>query len=271
MDLYLVNLGAVAALMVVLWLVSLVLRDASIVDPFWGVAFVLIAWTQFATWFFLSGPACDTSPCREYTEVGILMPVLVTVWGLRLSLYLGWRNRGKGEDFRYVAMRERFGAGFPLVSLGVVFLLQAGLAWIVSLPVQAGIQGSAAASITSPLVVAGTVLWGVGLAFESIGDLQLARFKRDPANKGQVLDRGLWRYTRHPNYFGDFLVWWGLFLIAAATGAWWTVIGPVVMSVLLIRVSGAGLLERTIGQRRPGYEEYVRRTSGFIPRPPKAP
>lgn len=270
MDLYLVNLFAVVALMVVLWLVSLVLHDASIVDPFWGVAFVLVAWTQFVTWSFLSGPACDTSPCRPYTAIGILLPVLVTIWGLRLSIYLAWRNRGNGEDFRYVAMRERFGAAFPLVSLGVVFLLQAGLAWIVSLPVQAGIQGSAGASRLW-LVVVGTILWGIGLTFETVGDLQLARFKRDPASRGQVLDRGLWRYTRHPNYFGDFLVWWGLFLIAAATDAWWTVIGPVVMSVLLIRVSGAGLLERTIGHRRPGYENYVRRTSGFFPRPPKAP
>ena len=120
-------------------------------------------------------------------------------------------------------------------------------------------------------MVAGAVLWGVGLAFETVGDVQLARFKRDVESKGRVLDRGLWRYTRHPNYFGDFLVWWGLFLIAAATGAWWTVIGPVVMSVLLIRVSGAGLLERTIGERRPGYADYVRRTSGFFPRPPKGP
>lgn len=270
MDLYLVNLAAVVALMVVLWLASLVLRDASIVDPFWGVAFVLIAWTQFATWFYLSGPACDTSPCRPYTEVGILLPILVTIWGLRLSLYLGWRNRGKGEDFRYQAMRRRFGGAFPVVSLGVVFLLQAALAWIVSLPVQAGIQGSAGEPLTSPLVIAGTVLWGIGLAFETVGDLQLARFKRDPASKGRVLDTGLWRYTRHPNYFGDFLVWWGLFLVAAATGAWWTVFGPVVMSILLIRVSGAGLLERTIGERRPGYADYVRRTSGFFPRPPRA-
>lgn len=267
---YLVNLGAVVALMVVLWLVSLVRHDASIVDPFWGAAFVLMAWTQFATWFFLSSPACDMSPCRPYAEVGILLPILVSIWGLRLSIYLGWRNRGKGEDFRYRAMRARFGAAFPVVSLGIVFLLQAGLAWIVSLPVQAGIQGSAGVSLTSPLIIAGMVLWGIGLAFESVGDVQLARFKRDPESKDRVLDRGLWRYTRHPNYFGDFLVWWGLFLIAAATGAWWTVIGPVVMAVLLIRVSGAGLLERTIGERRPGYADYVRRTSGFFPRPPRA-
>ena len=224
-----------------------------------------------ATWFFLSGSACDTSPCRPYTEVGILLPVLVTIWGLRLSIYLGRRNRGKREDFRYRAMRERFGAAFPVVSLGVLFLLQAGLAWIVSLPVQAGIQGSVGESWRSLFVVAGTVLWGIGLAFETVGDVQLARFKRDVESKGRVLDRGLWRYTRHPNYFGDFLVWWGLFVIAAATGAWWTFVGPIVMSVLLIRVSGAGLLERTIGERRPGYADYVRRTSGFFPRPPKAP
>ena len=161
---------------------------------------------------------------------------------------------------------------FPLVSLGVVFLLQAGLAWIVSLPVQAGIQGSAGEALTIAARGGRHASCGaIGLAFETVGDLQLARFRRDPANQGQVLDRGLWRYTRHPNYFGDFLVWWGLFLIAAATGAWWTVIGPIVMSVLLIRVSGAGLLERTIGERRPGYDDYVRRTSGFIPRPPRAP
>jgi len=271
MDLYLVNLAAVTAMMLVLWLVSVAVHDASIVDPFWGAAFVVIAWTQFVTWFYLSGPACDTSPCRSFTDVGALLPILVTIWGLRLSLYLGRRNLGKGEDFRYQAMRRRYGARFPLISLFIVFLLQAGLAWVVSLPVQAGIRGSADASLTSPLVVAGVVLWTIGLAFETVGDLQLARFKRDPANTGQVLDRGLWRYTRHPNYFGDFLVWWGLFLIAAATGAWWTVVGPVLMSILLIRVSGAGLLEKTIGDRRPGYAEYIKRTSGFFPRPPRAP
>ncbi len=270
MDLYLINLGAVAALMLTLWVISVAIHDASIVDPFWGVAFVVIAWTQFATWFFLSGPACDTSPCRSFTDIGALLPVLVTIWGLRLSIHLGRRNLGKGEDFRYQAMRRRFGHRFPLISLFIVFLLQAGLAWVVSLPVQAGIQGSAGASLASPLVIAGVVGWAIGLAFESVGDFQLARFKRDPASEGQVLDKGLWRYTRHPNYFGDFLVWWGLFLIAAATGAWWTVIGPVLMSILLVRVSGAGLLEKTIGERRPGYAEYVRRTSGFIPRPPKA-
>ena len=135
-----------------------------------------------------------------------------------------------------------------------------------SLPAQAATTDLA---VGAPPVLAGIALWAVGLFFETVGDFQLARFKRDPANQGKVMDRGLWRYTRHPNYFGDFCVWWGLFLIAASTGAWWTVIGPIVMSVLLIRVSGAGLLESTIGDRRPGYAEYIRRTSGFFPRPPR--
>ena len=269
MDLYLVNLAAVIAMMVVLWLISVVVHDASIVDPFWGAAFVLIAWSQFVTWFYLSGPACDTSPCRSFTDVGVLLPILVTIWGLRLSIYLGRRNLGKGEDFRYQAMRRRYGARFPLISLFIVFLLQAGLAWVVSLPVQAGIQGSDRVSLGSPLVLAGVVLWATGLAFETVGDLQLARFKRDPANKGQVLDRGLWRYTRHPNYFGDAVQWWGLWLFAAAAGAWWTAISPAVMTFLLLRVSGVAMLEKRLKKTRPEYEEYCRRTSSFFPMPPR--
>ncbi|MBI2778036.1 MAG: DUF1295 domain-containing protein [Chloroflexi bacterium] len=216
----------IALVMTALWIVSLVVRDASIIDPFWGLAFVLIAWTVF----FVgpsSGPACLPERCEETwpPASAAVVPILVTVWGVRLSAHLAWRNLGHGEDFRYVRMRERFGPRFPLISLFVVFLT---------------------------------------------GDLQLAAFKRDPANKGKVMDRGLWRYTRHPNDFGDFCVWWGFFLIAASAGQWWTVVGPLLMSVLLIRISGAGLLEKTIGQRRPGYDEYVRRTSGFFPLPPKA-
>ena len=166
-------------------------------------------------------------------------------------------------------MRRRYGARFPLVSLGLVFGLQALLMWIVSLPVQVAQVQDTPSGLTA-LDVLGATLWAVGLAFESIGDAQLARFKRDPANADRVMDRGLWRFTRHPNYFGDFLVWWGIYAIALATGdAWWTVIGPVVMSVLLLRVSGVTLLERSLRKRRPGYEEYARRTSAFVPRPPR--
>jgi steroid 5-alpha reductase family enzyme len=256
MELYLVNLVAVAALMLGTWLVSLALRDVSIVDPVWGLAFVVIAW---ATVLQLGGPG--EAPARAMLIVG-----LVSIWGLRLAGYLAWRKAGMGEDERYVRMRQRVGPSFPLVSLGIVFGLQAALAWVVALPIQAG---QVATTSLGLLDAVGVALWATGVAFETIGDLQLARFKADPANRGRVLDRGLWRYTRHPNYFGDFLVWWGLFVIAVAGGAWWTVIGPVVMSVLLLRVSGVTLLERTIAERRPGYEAYVRRTSAFFPRPPK--
>jgi steroid 5-alpha reductase family enzyme len=179
------------------------------------------------------------------------------------------RNLGKGEDFRYQAMRRKHGDRFFVVSLGTVFGLQALLMWVISLPLQIGIAASDPGVGVSPLDVVGTVLWAVGLFFEAVGDWQLARFKADPSNQGKVMDRGLWRYTRHPNYFGDFCVWWGLYLIAAAGGAGWTVVGPILMSALLIRYSGAGLLEKTIGTRRPGYDDYARRTNGFFPGPPR--
>lgn len=257
MDPYLPTLLAAAALMTAVWLVSLLVRDASIVDPVWGMTFVVIAWT---TWLVADGGSDPSGRSN-------LIVALVTIWGLRLSIYLTWRKTRMGEDERYVRIRARYGPRFPLVSLGVVFLLQAVLAWIVSLPVQAGqISGVP----LGPLDIVGVGAWAVGLTFEAIGDWQMARFKSSRLNIGQVMDRGLWRYTRHPNYFGDLLVWWGLFLIAASAGSWWTVIGPLLMSVLLVRVSGVALLERTIGERRPGYAEYVARTSAIFPRPPKA-
>ncbi|MCB2223433.1 MAG: DUF1295 domain-containing protein [Actinobacteria bacterium] len=246
---------ALAAAAVLLWLASLALRDASIVDIFWGLFFVLVAWTAFLT--------ADGLASRR-----LLLVVLVSVWGSRLAAYLAWRNLGKGEDYRYVAMRERWGAKWWWWSLIQVFGLQAVLAWVVSLPVQAGQVPDG-----PPLgwmAAAGTAVWLVGLLFEGIGDLQLARFKADPGNAGKVMDAGLWRYTRHPNYFGDFLVWWGIWLIAAESGAWWTAVGPAAMSFLLLRVSGVAMLERTISERRPGYAEYVRRTSAFFPWKPKA-
>jgi steroid 5-alpha reductase family enzyme len=242
--------------MLLLWLLSLALRDASIVDIFWGAGFVVVAWVSLAA-------AGDPEP-RAW-----LLVALTTVWGLRLSGYLALRNIGKGEDYRYTAMRRRWGDRFWIVSLGQVFLLQGVLMWLVSLPVQAGMVPGRDGS---PGVLAGlgVAAWAVGLFFETVGDLQLARFKADPQNSGMVMDRGLWRYTRHPNYFGDFMVWWGLFLIALERGGtWWTVVGPVVMSILLIRVSGKALLEKSLQKRRPGYAEYVERTSGFFPMPPR--
>ena len=198
----------------------------------------------------------------------ILLALLVGLWGLRLGGHLLLRKLGEtSEDRRYAKMRERRGAAFPLWSLVMIFGLQGVLVLVVSLPVQAAARCSAALTAA---IVPGLVLWAVGLGFEAVGDEQLRRFKADPENRGQVMDRGLWRYTRHPNYFGDACVWWGIWLVALpAGGTWWTFVGPVVMTLLLVRVSGAALLEKDIGERRPAYREYIRRTSGFIPRPPR--
>ena len=245
---------ALAGCMLALWVISLRLRDASIVDVFWGLGFVLTAWITLAT-------SSGASPRAR------LAASLTTLWGLRLAAYLAWRNLGKGEDARYAAMRQRHGDAWPLRSLFVVFGLQGALLWIISLPVQVAIRAAAPVALHA-LDVAGAALVLAGVLVEGAGDLQLARWKRDPANRGRVMDRGLWRYTRHPNYFGDFLVWWGLFAIAATTGAWWTAVSPALMSFLLLRVSGVTLLEASL-RGRPGYDDYVRRTSAFFPRPPK--
>ena len=240
---------AVAAFFV-LWLISLPLRNSSIVDPFWGPGFALVAWTAYAV--------ADDPGSR-----GLLVATLVTVWGTRLGLHLGVRNLRKGEDFRYQAFRRRWGGRYPVVSLFTVFLLQAALLWVVSLPVQVVM---AAGGSPGPLAMVGVGVWALGFFFESVGDLQLVRFKRDPANQGRVMDRGLWSLTRHPNYFGDFTVWWGHFLVAfSGWDAAWTVIGPVVMSILLLRVSGVTLLEKSLAKRKPGYAEYAARTNAFFP------
>jgi steroid 5-alpha reductase family enzyme len=246
----------IAGCMLALWLLSLALRDASIVDIFWGLGFALIAAATFAR----TGAGSDSHR--------LLIVAMTIVWGLRLGVYLFWRNAGHGEDPRYVAMRRRWGERFWWVSLFSVFALQGVLMWIVSLPVQLG-QFTAGAALT-PLDVAGVALFALGLCFETVADAQLARFRSDPANAGAVMDCGLWRYTRHPNYFGDFCVWWGIFLVAlSAQGAAWSIAGPLVMSFLLMRVSGVPMLERHIRKRRPAYEQYARRTSAFFPRPPK--
>ncbi len=244
----------IVASMTALWIVSVLVRDASIVDIFWGPGFVIVAWTVFAV--------ADGTDSRR-----LLLALLTTVWGVRLGAYLAWRNLGKGEDYRYQAFRRRYGPRYWLISLFQVFLLQGMFMWVVSLPIQAGQIPDTPESL-GWLAWAGSAVWAVGFLFEAGGDLQLARFKADPTNQGGVMDRGLWRYTRHPNYFGDFLVWWGLFVIALeARGTWWTIAGPLVMSFLLLRVSGVAMLERTITKRRKGYEDYVRRTNAFFPGP----
>lgn len=247
---------AVAILMGATWVLSVVRRDASVVDVVWGLGFVLITVVSVAVG---DGP----SPRR------LLLMALVGVWGLRLAVHIGWRNRGHGEDRRYQAMRARRGGWFWLISLITVFLLQGVLMLVVSAPVQLAAAATEPSTL-GPLAVVGVAVWLVGLVFEAGGDLQLARFKADPANAGGVMDRGLWRYTRHPNYFGDCCVWWGIFLVAAETPAGrWGTIGPIVMTLFLLKVSGVALLERDIGERRPGYARYVERTSAFLPRRPR--
>lgn len=239
-------LFSLAGVLLLLWGLSVWLRDSSIIDIFWGPAFVLVTWES-----------------AVFTLDAVIVAALVTLWGARLGLYLFFRNRGRGEDKRYVAMRARHGAAWWWRSAFIVFGLQGALVWLVSMPVRAAVSMPFA-----PWGFAGVPLVLAGVAFEAIGDWQLARFKRDPANKGRIMTLGLWRYTRHPNYFGDFLTWWGFGVFGLATGQWWTLAGPLVMSVLLIRVSGKDLLEQDM-MKRPGYAEYAKATSGFIPMPPR--
>jgi steroid 5-alpha reductase family enzyme len=235
------------------WTVSVHRRDASLADIWWGPGFVVLAWLYYAL--------LDSAGVRSTT-----VALLVTAWGTRLAVHIARRHGG--EDPRYQAMREARGSAFWWQSLFTVFWLQAVLTWLVALPLlwSARADGPASIQVTDAI---GLGLFAVGLSFEAIGDWQLMRFKGDPANRGRVLDTGLWRYTRHPNYFGDATLWWGLFLLTAATpGAWLTVGSPLLMTVLLLRVSGVTLLEPRLTATKPAYADYVRRTSAFIPWPP---
>ncbi len=246
---------ALLVLMVLTWLLSLPLRNASIVDVVWGAGFVVVAWASVLT-------------ANAYTTRSNLITAMVTVWGVRLAAHLWWRNRGKGENHRHHAMRRRAGDRFVATSLVTVFLFQGLLVWIVSLPVQ--LAAAHDVPDIGAIGVLGVVIWGIGFFFESVGDSQLARFKADPDNEGRLLDSGLWRYSRHPNYFGDFCIWWGIFLVAAETAdARFAVISPIVMTILLIHVSGVRPLERSLVKHKPGYAQYVTRTSAFFPRRPR--
>jgi steroid 5-alpha reductase family enzyme len=245
------------ALVIAVWIASLQLHDASIIDIFWGVGFIVIAWVCVA----VGHGARDRR---------LLLAILVTIWGVRLAVHIGRRNRGKGEDPRYVAMRQRDGARFWLTSLYRVFLIQAATMWIISLPLQAAgaLGGRRGLGVLDAI---GAGVWLIGFGFESLGDHQLDRFKADPESRGKVMDRGLWRYTRHPNYFGDATLWWGFGLIGLGAGlaAAWGLIGSAADTLILTRVSGKPVLERDIETRRPGYREYIERTSAFVPLPPR--
>jgi steroid 5-alpha reductase family enzyme len=247
----LTNAAVIAGCMFVLWLLSLLKRDVSIVDLFWGPGFAVVA-------------LVTRSLSSSQSAAADLLCWLTCVWAARLGLYLAWRNHGRPEDYRYQQMRERRGQSFWLSSLFIVFGLQGVVMWTVSLPLQLGI--SATDHPNGWLVIPGLLIWLVGIYFESVGDWQLARFRANPENKGQLLCTGVWRLTRHPNYFGDFAVWWGLFLIAASSPqAWWTIISPLLMSTFLRCISGVTLLEKSLVGSKPGYAEYAARTNAFFP------
>ena len=257
LQLMLFNAGLVVCAMLAVWLISLLRRDVSIVDIVWGLGFVAIAWLTYSL--------------AEGGHRASWLAGLTTVWGLRLAGYLAWRNLGKPEDYRYRAMREKHGPMFPISSLLYVFGIQGVAMWLVSLPIQNGMAGAGSQRMTT-LSWVGVLVWLVGFLFEAVGDLQLARFKADESNRGKVLNRGLWRYTRHPNYFGDFLVWWGLFLVSIGSPIdLWTVISPLAMSFFLVRVTGVALLDRNLSGRSAEYMDYMQTTSSFFPLPPRRP
>jgi steroid 5-alpha reductase family enzyme len=231
------------------------------IDVVWGAGFAVVA---VVTLLLALG---DGDLWRQ-----LLITALTAAWGLRLAWHIERRNRGKPEDQRYVDIAAKARGNVTWHMFTHIYLVQAAILWVVSLPVQLGQYGSGSGVLTTALTVLGVVSWVVGFTFESVGDAQLAAFKADPDSRGQVMDRGLWRYTRHPNYFGDAAVWWGLGLLALHHWAGLIgLVGVALMTWLLARGTGAKLLESTIGERRPGYAEYVRRTSGFIPLPPRAP
>jgi steroid 5-alpha reductase family enzyme len=253
-----VSLAAAAVpfgLFFLIWLVSLPLRDASIADIGWGPA--------------LAGACIAAALAGHGGDRSTAIAILAGAWGLRLGLHIAVRNIGSGEDRRYVAMREKHGAGFARRSLWSVFGLQASVAWIVSLPAQSAAADGSPAGL-GILGGAGIAIAVMGLVYEAVADQQLVNFSRDPANAGKVMNRGTWSWSRHPNYFGETVFWWATWLIALGTGSpWWTFVGPLTITYLLLKVSGVAMLEKTIGSRRQGYAEYVRSTSAFIPRPPR--
>jgi steroid 5-alpha reductase family enzyme len=252
------GLGIVLTATTLVWMLSVRLRNASIADICWGLGFVLLVWLY-----------CALSP--ELTLRSWLVAALVTLWGVRLSRHIFRRNRGKGEDPRYRAMRAAGGRAFWWRSAFTVFWLQGAILWFVALPLLVAVRAPRPATLTT-VDGLGLVLFAVGFGFEAVGDAQLERFRADASNRGRVLDTGLWRYTRHPNYFGDATIWWGLYALAASTPhGWLTVLSPCLMTLLLMRVSGMTLLEDALKSSKPGYRAYIARTPAFLPWWPRAP
>lgn len=238
----------------ILWLVSLALRDASIVDIFWGPGFVVVGWYYLVSF------------AEEPNARGWLACSLVTVWALRLALHIGFRNVGAGEDFRYRRWRQEAGAHFWWISYFKVFLLQAVVLWIVSSPLLLAQLGGVN-DTWNALDVVSLLLWLVGFGFETVADWQLMRFKREPANRGRIMRSGLWSLSRHPNYFGEAVLWWGIGLLAFPVGGWLAFLGPLMITFLLLKVSGVAMLDAALVEQRPGYAEYIRTTRSFLPLP----
>jgi len=253
-SLFIISGAVVLILMIFLWLISLALKNASIIDIFWSIGFIVVTWAAYRL-------APGYLPRKQ------LVAVMVTIWGLRLAVHIGIRNWEKPEDFRYAQWRAENGKRWWWSSFFQVFLLQGFLMWLISTPLIAA-QTSGFPAILTPLDFSGASLWMLGLIFETVGDLQLMHFRSDPVNKGKLLTTGLWKYTRHPNYFGEAVLWWGFYLFALAAGFGGTIYSPILMTYLLMKVSGVAMLERTM-KLKPGYEEYMQRTSAFLPWFPK--
>lgn len=248
-SLYLTALYAMLGFAVLGWLISVVKKNVTIVDSMWSLFFLLTACVYATSLATLSARAMIVFLC-------------IAIWALRLCIYLSIRNWGGHEDHRYQAIRSNNQPHFWFKSLYIVFILQALLAWIVGLPILGSMQANTALNFLDYL---GIALFSFGLVWESLADYQLKQFKANPSNLGKVLNTGVWGLSRHPNYFGECCVWWGLCLIALATGAWWSIFGATLMTLLLLKISGVALLEKDIAERRPAYAQYIKSTNAFIP------
>jgi steroid 5-alpha reductase family enzyme len=251
LQIYIQSFPIIIIIMAVLWLISVLIRNVSIVDIFWGTGFIVAS-----VFYFIKSDGFETRK--------IILLLLTAVWGFRLSGYLAWRNRGKGEDFRYRQFRARYGeTRYWWISFFQVFLLQGTLMWLISstlLGAMSGVHKS-----LNLFDYLGMLLWFIGFIFEAGGDLQLSNFKSDASNRGKVLDKGFWRYTRHPNYFGDSAVWWGYGMFCIGSGSYLPALGSVLMTALIIKVSGVVLLEKTLSEQKPLYRDYIKKTSAFFP------
>jgi steroid 5-alpha reductase family enzyme len=245
----------IISLLTVLWVISLIVKDASIVDSFWGLGFVVLAW-------FYHFKITDSQNFRS-----LVLCIMTTLWGVRLALHIYVRNRGNGEDYRYQEMREEHDKNFWWISYFRVFILQGFLLWIIAVPLLIGQTDTE--NNLQLFDYLGIMFWLIGFLCEAVGDWQLVQFKKNPMNTGKVMDKGLWKYTRHPNYFGDTLLWWGYFLFTFSVEGYWTIFSPIIMTFLLMKVSGVALLEQKLSETKPKYKEYTEKTSAFFPMIPK--